>query len=61
MTKHRTGFFAKCFGFFKQHKIVIFHKEKINTFTPLVIFLVKSLQKEKNSTSTKVDIILEQF
>ena len=30
--------------------LIIFQKEKGNTFTLLIIFLVKSLQKEQNST-----------
>ena len=36
----------------KQMKnIIIFQKEKGNTFTLLIIFIVKSLQKEQNSTN----------
>ena len=31
--------------------ITIFQKEKGNTFTLLIIFIVKSLQKEQNSTN----------
>ena len=31
--------------------IIIFQKEKGNTFTLLIIFIVKSLQKEQNSTN----------
>ena len=30
---------------------IIFQKEKGNTFTLLIIFIVKSLQKEQNSTN----------
>ena len=30
---------------------IIFQKEKGNTFTHLIIFIVKSLQKEQNSTN----------
>ena len=32
-------------------RIIIFQKEKENTFTLLIIFIVKSLQKEQNSTN----------
>ena len=32
--------------------IIIFQKEKGNTFTLLIIFIVKNLEKEKNSTIT---------
>ena len=31
--------------------VIIFQKENGNTFTLLIIFTVKSLQKEQNSTS----------
>ena len=31
--------------------IIIFQKEKGNTYTLLIIFIVKSLQKEQNSTN----------
>ena len=31
--------------------VIIFQKENGNTFTLLIIFLVKSLQKEQNSTN----------
>ena len=38
--------------FMKSRKdIIIFQKEKGNTFTLLIIFIVKSLQKEQNSTN----------
>ena len=37
-------------GFF----VIIFQKEKGNTFTLLVIFIVKSLQKEQNGTNLLV-------
>jgi hypothetical protein len=32
-------------------KCIIFQKEKGNTFTLLIIFTVKSLQKEQNNTN----------
>ena len=32
-------------------KNIIFQKEKVNTFKLLIIFVVKSLQKEQNSTN----------
>ena len=35
----------------KQKIIIIIKKEKWNTFTLLIIFIVKSLQKEQNSTN----------
>ena len=35
----------------KEKKIVIFQKENGNTFTLLIIFIVKSLEKEQNSTN----------
>ena len=35
----------------KEKNISIFQKEKGNTFTLLTIFIVKSLQKEQNSTN----------
>ena len=31
--------------------VIIFQKENGNTFTLLIIFIVKSLQKEQNSTN----------
>jgi hypothetical protein len=31
--------------------VIIFQKENGDTFTPLIIFIVKSLQKEQNSTN----------
>ena len=31
--------------------VIIFKKEKGNTFTHLIIFIVKSLQKEENTTN----------
>ena len=31
--------------------VIIFQKENENTFTLLIIFIVKSLQKEQNSTN----------
>ena len=35
----------------KKNIIIIFQNEKGNTFTLLIIFIVKSLQKEQNSTN----------
>jgi hypothetical protein len=37
-------------GGLKKLFVIIFQKEKENTFTLLIIFIVKSLQKEQNST-----------
>ena len=34
----------------KKNIVIIFQKENANTFTLLIIFIVKSLQKEQNST-----------
>ena len=45
---------GKCqeFDFYEVEKnIIIFQKEKGNIFTLLIIFIVKSLQKEQNSTN----------
>ena len=39
------------FDFFEVKKNIIFQKEKGNTFTLLIIFIVKSLQKEQNNTN----------
>ena len=40
------------FDFYEvKNNIIIFQKEKGNTFTLLIIFIVKSLQKEQNSTN----------
>jgi hypothetical protein len=40
------------FDFYEVKKnIIIFQKEKGNTFTLLIIFIVKSFQKEQNSTN----------
>ena len=40
------------FDFYEVKKnIIIFQKEKANTFTLLIISIVKSLQKEQNSTN----------
>jgi hypothetical protein len=40
------------FNFYEVKKnVIIFLKEKGNTFTLLVIFIVKSLQKEQNGTN----------
>ena len=35
----------------KKKNVIIFQKENGNTFTLFIIFLVKSLQKEQNSTN----------
>ena len=35
----------------KKKIVIIFQKENGNTFTLFIIFLVKSLQKEQNSTN----------
>ena len=50
------GHFAcLCRGFdfyeVKKNFVIIFQKENGNTFTLLIIFIVKSLQKEQNSTN----------
>ena len=37
--------------YYEVKKIVIFQKENGNTFTLLIIFIVKSLEKEQNSTN----------
>ena len=51
--KSLGGHFAcLCRGFDSyevKKNIIIFQKEKQNTFTLLIIFIVKSLQKEQNS------------
>ena len=39
------------FDFYEVKKITIFQKEKGNKFTHLIIFIVKSLQKDQNSTN----------
>ena len=40
------------FEFYEVKKnVIIFQKENGNTFTLLIIFIVKSLQKEQNSTN----------
>ena len=44
--------FMPGFDFYEVEKnIIIFQKEKENTFTLSIIFLVKSLQKEQNNTN----------
>ena len=53
--KSLGGHFAcLCRGFefyeVKKNFVIIFQKENGNTFTLLIIFIVKSLQKEQNST-----------
>ena len=35
----------------KKNFVIIFQKENGNSFTLLIIFIVKSLQKEQNSTN----------
>ena len=53
--KSLGGHFAclcRGFEFYKVKKnVIIFQKENGNTFTLLIIFIVKSLQKEQNSTN----------
>jgi hypothetical protein len=54
--KSLGGHFAcLCRGFefyeVKKKIVIIFQKENGNTFTLLIIFIVKSLQKEQNSTN----------
>ena len=45
--------YAGGFDFYevKKNNIIIFQKENGNTFTLLIIILVKSIQKEQNSTN----------
>jgi hypothetical protein len=48
------AFFCRGFEFYEVKKInfvIIFQKENGNTFTLLIIFILKSLQKEQNSTN----------
>jgi hypothetical protein len=56
--KSLGGHFAclcRGFDFYEEKKIVIiFQKEKGNTFTLLIIFIVKSLQNEQNSTNLQL-------
>ena len=54
--KSLGGHFAclcRGFEFYEVRKkiVIIFQKENGNTFTLLIIFIVKSLQKEHNSTN----------
>ena len=53
--KSLGGHFAclcRGFDFYEiKENIIIFQKEKGNTFTLLIIFIVESLQKEQNSTN----------
>ena len=42
---------ARGLSFYEVKKTIIFQKEKGNTFTLLIIFIVKSFQKEQNSTN----------
>ena len=39
------------FEFYEIKKNIIFQKGNANTFTLLIIFIVKSLQKEQNNTN----------
>ena len=46
--------YARGFEFYevkRKKNIIIFQKENGNTFTLFIIFIVKSLQKEQNSTN----------
>jgi hypothetical protein len=44
--------FMTGFDFYEVKKyVIIFQKEEGNTFTLLIIFIVKSRQKEQNSTN----------
>ena len=43
--------YARGLQFYEVKKNIIFQKENGNTFTLLIIFIVKSLQKEQNSTN----------
>ena len=55
--KSLGGHFAcLCRGldFYEVKKNNIFQKEKGNTFTILIIFVVKSLQKEQNGTTLQL-------
>ena len=49
------NFACLCRGFefyeVKKKIVIIFQKENGNTFTLFIIFIVKSLQKEQNSTN----------
>ena len=48
------AYLCRGFEFYEVKKIkfvIIFQKENGNTFTLLIIFIVKSLQKEQNSTN----------
>ena len=48
------AYLCREFDFYEVKKkkiVIIFQKEKGNTFTLLIIFIVKSLQKEQNSTN----------
>ena len=48
-----SHFACLCRGvdFYEVKKNIIFQKEKGNTFTLLIIFILKGLQKEQNSTN----------
>ena len=57
--KSLGGHFAclcRGFEFYEVTKkiVIIFQKENGNTFTLLIIFMVKSLQKEQNSTNLTI-------
>ena len=48
----RFACLCRGFEFYEVKKnVIIFQKENGNTFTLLIIFIVKSLQKEQNSTN----------
>ena len=49
--KSLGGHFACLCQEFEFYEVIIFQKENGNTFTLLIIFIVKSLQKEQNSTN----------
>ena len=42
---------CRAFDFYEVKKNIIFQNEKGNTFTLLIIFIVKSFQKEQNNTN----------
>ena len=43
--------YAGGLNFMKEKNVIFFQKENGNTITFLIIFIVKSLQKEQNSTN----------
>ena len=50
---HHFSCLCRWFEFYevKKYFVIIFRKENGNTFTLFIIFIVKSLQKEQNSTN----------